>query len=144
MATPANPILESPRTALGQDVDTLELLPLPIKSGSVRTTGGGAGGSATPVCGSTGSVTDGSGTITTGGVDQTVFAANSSRCYLFFQNLSDTVMYLNFGAAATAGAGSVQVAASGGAFVMEGTFISGQAIHVFCATTGKAFTAKQA
>lgn len=87
---------------------------------------------------------DGSGTITSGGTSQTVFAANTSRTYLLVQNISDTAMYVNFGGVATAGAGSFLLPASGGSLVMDSAFVSTESVTIFCATTGKAFTAKQA
>lgn len=90
-----------------------------------------------------GTLTNRSGTITAGGTAQQVMAANSSRKYLLFQNVSDTAMWIDFGATAVADSPSVLVPASGGAVVQEGTFVSTQSVSVFCATTGKKFTAKE-
>lgn len=90
-----------------------------------------------------GTLTNRSGTITAGGTAQQVMAANSSRKYLLFQNVSDTAMWIDFGTTAVADSPSVLVPASGGAVVQEGTFVSTQSVSVFCATTGKKFTAKE-
>ncbi|MDO8614615.1 MAG: hypothetical protein Q7T33_02625 [Dehalococcoidia bacterium] len=90
-----------------------------------------------------GSQTDRSSTITTGGTSQQVMAANSSRKYLFFQNVSDTDMWINFGTAAVATQPSIYVKTLTG-YVLEGSFVDTQALNVLCATTGKAYTAKEA
>ncbi len=85
---------------------------------------------------------DRSGTITAGGASQQVAAANPSRRYLVFQNHSDTDMWLNFGAAANAGQPSVKISANGGAY--EPLVAPLGTINVIGATTGKAFTCKEA
>jgi hypothetical protein len=83
----------------------------------------------------------GAQTITAGGAAQTVFAANTSRVYLFIVNTSDTIMYLDVtGAAATTA--SIPLAASGGFY--EPLVAPSALISILCATTGKAFVAKQA
>lgn len=79
--------------------------------------------------------------ITTGGTSQTVFAANAARRSFIFQNISDSAMWLNFSAAAAADAPSIYVAA--GAY-FEPFVAPTTSISVFCATTGKKFTAKEA
>lgn len=79
--------------------------------------------------------TDGSGTITLGGTAQNALAANTSRREWTFINSSDTPMMLRIGATASATAGFS---------LSPGDMASGQetnAISVYCATTGKAFTA---
>jgi len=91
-----------------------------------------------------GSFTDGSTTITTGGTSQQVFAANAARRFLLVQNISDTKMFLNFGSAATTGAGSILLAPNGGSVVMDAGFVTDQTVNILCATAGKAFTAKEA
>lgn len=87
------------------------------------------------------SYVDGSGTITTGAASQVVFAANAARLYLFLLNLSDTDMWVNFGVAAVASQPSIKLAANGGFF--EPLVVAGQSVTIICATTGKAFVAKQ-
>ena len=86
--------------------------------------------------------TDGSGTIAAGGVSQQIFAAAATRVYLFILNLSDTDMWINFGTAAVATQPSIRLAPNGGYF--EPSVAPNQSIHIFCATTGKAFVAKSA
>ena len=89
-----------------------------------------------------GTLTDRSGAITTGGTVQDVAAVNATRHYFMFQNISDTVMYLDFGRDPTSN-DSYQIAASGGAYVFDGNFIPVQVARVLCATTGKKFVAKE-
>lgn len=91
-----------------------------------------------------GKLRNGSGTIASGGTAQQVFAACESRTYLLVQNLSDTVMYLDFGTDAAAAAGSILLAANGGSYECPADFCPTQRVSIFCATTGKAFTAKEA
>lgn len=87
---------------------------------------------------------DGGGTITTGGTSQIVFAANESRRSFEFQNTSDTVMYLDFGQAATNTLTKSYTIAAGGFYVHPSNLCYTTSITVLCATTGKTFTAKQA
>lgn len=89
-----------------------------------------------------GSLTDGSGTIASGGASQQIFAANTSRKYFFFENVSSGDLWINFGVAAVINQPSIKVLANG-SFVMEASYVSDQAINVIGATTGQAFTAKQ-
>lgn len=89
-----------------------------------------------------GTLTDRSGTITTGGTAQSVAASLTTRKYFLFQNHSDTVMWINFGATAVADQPSIKVDAGAG-FTFEGSFCSNQSVSVICATTGKKFTAKE-
>lgn len=79
--------------------------------------------------------------ITAGGTSQTLFAANASRRHFFFQNISDSAMWLNPNGTAAADAPSIYVPAGASyePFVAPTT-----AISVFCATTGKKFTAWEA
>lgn len=94
--------------------------PLPIKMPALPT-----GGAAT----------DRSGTITTGGVAQNAMAANTARKLWSLSNNSDTPMNVHPAGTASATAG---IPVSPGQTV-TGTVTN--AISVFCATTGKAFTA---
>lgn len=89
-----------------------------------------------------GTLTDGSGSITTGGVSQQIFAANSTRKYLLVQNLSTENMWVNFGSAAAADSTSVKLLPNG-SVVMESSFVSNQTVNVIAATTGSKFVAKQ-
>lgn len=86
--------------------------------------------------------TDRSGTITAGGTAQTLASANTSRKYLLIQNVSAGDLWINFTTAAIAGQPSFKLA-SGDSFVQEGTFVSTEAISIFGATSGQAFSAKE-
>jgi hypothetical protein len=85
-------------------------------------------------------LTDHSGTIITGGTSQTISTARA-RKYLFVQNLSSGALYINFTSAASASSGSIYIPPNG-SFVQESFFASSEAITIFGATTGQAFTAK--
>lgn len=89
-----------------------------------------------------GELTDRSGSITAGGTSQEIAAAKSNRAYLLFQNISDTPMWLNFGAAATANNNSIYLNAQG-SLLFSGSFIPSDSFHVLCATTGKKFVCKE-
>lgn len=89
--------------------------------------------------------TDRSGTITTGGVAQTLAAANPQRSYLRIQNLSASPLYVNFGSAASAGPGSFKIL-SLGEFVLADLwgFCSVESVSIYGATTNQQFSAKEA
>lgn len=87
-------------------------------------------------------LTDCSGSITSGGTAQSLVASNSTRKYLFIQNSSDTTMWINFTTTAVANQPSIQLTA-GSSFVMEGMFVSTEAVSTIGATTGKVYTCKQ-
>lgn len=89
-----------------------------------------------------GSLTNRSGTITEGGTAQTLAAANSSRKYLFVQNLSSENLWINFTTAAAQNQPSLRLA-PGDSFVMEDLFVSTEAVSIIGATTGSAFAAKE-
>jgi hypothetical protein len=88
-------------------------------------------------------LTDVSGTITTASTSQTLAAANANRRYLYIQNNSTGALGVNFTAAATLAAGSIQLAA-GASFVMESGFISTEEVTIIGATAAQAYTAKEA
>lgn len=93
---------------------------------------------------STGTLTDASGTITAGGTAQAVFAAKADRRYLLIQNNSSGPLWINFTTTAVEGQPSIQLSSGGTAFVMETGFVSTEAVSIIGATTGQAFTAKEA
>ena len=95
---------------------------------------------ATNTTGGSGGDTDRSGTIAAGGTAQQAMAANSVRKHFFFQNLSDTDMWVRWTGTASAGAGSVLVKAGGGSYENPPNFCPTGAISIFCVTTGKAYT----
>jgi hypothetical protein len=81
---------------------------------------------------------DKSGSITDGGTAQDIFAANDSpRYYLHFHNISDTAMWLRFGADAVADKGFYL--APGMVFETQSGVMFGGKLSVLCATTGKKF-----
>lgn len=90
-----------------------------------------------------GALTDRSGTIAVGGTSQEMAAANAARRYLFVENVSAADLWIDFGSDAEASQPSILIPTRA-AFVMEGSFISTQAVNIIGATTGQAFTAKEA
>lgn len=90
-----------------------------------------------------GTLTNRSGTITVGGTAQQLMAANASRKYLFIQNLSTENMWINLTTTATTGQPSIKLLPNG-VFSMEGAFVSTESVSVIAATTGSAYTAKEA
>lgn len=91
---------------------------------------------------STGTLTDGSGTITTANASQQVAVANANRRYLYIQNNSDTAMWCNFTTVAIVGQPSIQIAA-GASFIMENSAVSTEAVNCIGTLAGKSFTLKQ-
>ncbi len=90
-----------------------------------------------------GSLTDKSGTITAGGTQQTLAAADTARRYLFIQNQSSGDLWFNFGTNAVVSQPSIRLQA-GESFTMEGNFVDTRIISIIGATTGQAFAAKVA
>ena len=77
------------------------------------------------------------GTITSGGVSQ-VLDADKPRVYILIINTSDTVMYINFGAAATSS--HIAIAANGGKWENPNGVCPVNSINILCSVTGKTFT----
>lgn len=91
-----------------------------------------------------GALTDRSGDIAVGATSEEVMPANASRRYMIIQNLSvSDVMWIDFGTDAVEDQPSLQLAANGGSFVMEGSFICTQAVNIICATGGEPYAAKE-
>lgn len=90
-----------------------------------------------------GALTNRSGSITTGGTSQQVAAGLATRKYFFFQNISSETMWINFTSAAVADQPSISILPNG-VFIMEGFFVSTEAINVISATTGSKFVSKEA
>ena len=110
----------------------------------VACTGAGGGGSSTTVV----TATSRGGTITTGGADQTIAAANASRHALVIQNPCSATesLFVNINAAAsTTGSGNaLEIAACGIATLSVAPgLIDQEAVHITAATTGHAFYAKE-
>lgn len=64
-------------------------------------------------------------------------ALNISRKYLLFQNISDTDMYINFGAAATTD--DLLVPKNGGGIVFESGFVPTDSVNVICSAASKKY-----
>ncbi len=90
----------------------------------------------------TGTLTDHSGTITTGGSAQSLMGSNSNRKYLVIQNTGNKDLWFNFTTTAVQDQPSFKLPPNG-AFVMENSFVSTEAISIIGPTTGKSFTAKE-
>lgn len=89
-----------------------------------------------------GEMVDRSDVIATGGLAQEVMATNPERAYFFFQNLSDTDMWLDFGVEAVDDSPSILIP-SGQAFPLGDSFIPTQSVSVLCTATAKKFIAKE-
>lgn len=90
------------------------------------------------------SIKDASGTITKAGAVQQVLGWNPKR-YIFFQNLSSSVMYIGLGYTIFPGngtAGSILIPPNGGSYTVDGTFCTADYLFVYCQTAGAAFTCK--
>ena len=66
-----------------------------------------------------------------------ILAARANRKYLVIQNLSDTNMNLNFGAAASAS--TMLLPANGGGVSFEGTYVPASALNLFCTAASKPY-----
>lgn len=104
---------------------------------------GGGGQTISPV---QGTLTDKSGTITSGSTSQVASAVNANRKYLLLENptTASEPLYFNFTTAASTSASGSYSLAPGGSFVMETTFITTEAVNVTATTTGHAFVCKEA
>lgn len=90
-------------------------------------------------------VVDRSGTITTANVSQQAMPAKSSRTYLMCQNpiTSTTTLFLNFDAAASSTAGSVELAPGGSITFQGSAFMITGPVNVTSATATARFTCKE-
>ena len=95
-----------------------------------------------PISAASGALTARSGTITLGGTAQQLAAANASRKYLIIQNLSSGDLWFNFAITAVQSQPSKRLEPFA-VFVMEGSFVSNQAISIIGATTSQAFAADE-
>jgi hypothetical protein len=114
---------------LGMTLDAVNFPPVNINFGHIDIS-------------ATGSLTDGSNTITTADTSQEVFAELSNRNYFYFSNISNHVMYVNFGE--NADTTSSYKVSSGEKIVFESGFVPSSQVNVICGTQGAAFVAKQA
>lgn len=90
-------------------------------------------------------VVDASGTVTAGAASQQVMAAKSSRTYLMCQNpiTATETLFVNFDAAASTTAGSLELAPGGSVSFHGQSFVPTGAVNVTAATTGHRFVCKQ-
>jgi hypothetical protein len=70
-----------------------------------------------------------------------VMLANESRTYFVFQNISDTVMSINFGA--NAGAADSIVVQPGGSVTFNSAWVPSQEVRLRCSSASKSYVAKQ-
>jgi hypothetical protein len=79
-----------------------------------------------------GALADHSGTIAVANTSEEAVAADANRTYILIQNIDDKRdLWVNFGAAATAGDGSF-VLSPGGALTFEGNFCPTGTVNVLC------------
>lgn len=88
-------------------------------------------------------IIDRSGTVTTGGVAQTLMSANSRRTGVVIENTSAGDLWINeLGSTAVAAAPSMRLAA-GARYERIGSGVPVAAIGIYGVTTGQAFTARE-
>jgi len=80
-------------------------------------------------------------TTTAAAGTQSVMPANDSRTYLVFQNISDTLMRIDFGQTVTEDEG-IQVQ-PGGSVTFNAAWVPSQEVFVRCSSTAKKFVAKE-
>lgn len=97
-----------------------------------------------------GTLTDRSGSIAAGDAAQDLAAANPNRRYLLIQNVSDTVLWVNFGTTAVKDQPSYHLKAcgtaadgTGGVLEFNGPFCPTGVVSIIGASTGKKFVAKE-
>lgn len=90
-----------------------------------------------------GKFTDRSGTITSGGTAQTVMPVNNHRAYLVIENVSAGDLWVNFTTPAVQNQPSLKISPNG-SYVLESSFVTDELVSIIGATTGQAFTAKEA
>lgn len=100
------------------------------------------GDTVTVISPTQGTTTDRSGSIALGSNSQALMGANTARNYLFIQNTGSNDIWFNFSISAVIGQPSMKLQ-PGGAFVMEGSFVSTEAMFIIGATTAQVYTAKE-
>lgn len=66
-----------------------------------------------------------------------VLPARSTRQFLIIQNISDTNMYVNFGAAASTS--TLLLPANGGGVSFEGAYVPLSTVNLFCTSASKPY-----
>jgi hypothetical protein len=95
-----------------------------------------------PVTSTQGTLTDRSGTITSGGTAQQLAAANSSRKYLFIQNNSSGNLWFNFTTTAVQSQPSILLLPNASVTFVS-PFITTEAVSIIGATTSQSWSAKE-
>lgn len=91
-----------------------------------------------------GTVVDRSGTLSSGGSQQQLMAANSARRYLFIQNTGTSTLWLNFTTNAVQSQPSIQLLPGAAYEMVAPGFVSTELVSIIGPTTSQAFTAKEA
>jgi hypothetical protein len=87
--------------------------------------------------------TDHSGSITAGGTAQPLMNANASRKYLFIQNISSNLLWIDFGTAAVQDQPSIKLMPDSDAYKLDAGTIDTESVSIIGATTGQKFVAKE-
>jgi hypothetical protein len=107
------------------------------------TTASFSSGAAAPTV-TRGALTDGSGTVTTGGTSQQVFASLTTRSYLMCQNPTSATetLFVNIGVAASTAGGSIELA-PGSSITFSNNFIPTGTVNLTAATAAHRYLCKQ-
>jgi hypothetical protein len=95
--------------------------------------------------GPTGTLTNRSGTVATGGTAQTLAAINATRKYLFVENscAATESLWINFMTAAVVTQPSIEIPACGSFLMSSPNFVSTELVSVIATTSAHAFIAKE-
>lgn len=88
-------------------------------------------------------MTDHSGSIAAGGAAQQVMPANSTRKFLFIQNISSGLLWINFGTTAVQDEPSIKLMPDSDAFKLDYGTIDTELVSIIGSTTGQKFVAKE-
>ncbi len=88
-------------------------------------------------------VSDGSGTVATGGSAQTLFGGIVPANGFVVQNNSTAALWISDVGVASAGGASIQLTANGGVFATPSGYKPAGAVSLFGATTGQGFAARR-
>jgi hypothetical protein len=86
---------------------------------------------------------DGSGTVATGGAEQTLFGGIVPDNGFLVQNNSPAALWISDVGNASAGGASIQIAANGGIFATPSGYKPAGAVSLFGATIGQAFAGRR-
>lgn len=120
----------------------LTLDPTNLATGAKQDTGNTSLASLIDKATAASTITDHSGTVTSGGTAQELMGATAGRRWFFIQNISDTDCWINFGTTAVADQPSMKIVA-GGAYENPPHFCPVGTISIIGATTGKKFVCKE-